>query len=147
MENSIRLEDLFYEGIVGCKAVVRTGGLGEEEAHGITLVTKCRLHSDEDIAILLAIDKEMFTIRIEVARGLAPALLQCRGIGSEGLVLAHGHFVSNVEVGAAELGLLVMDDIFNEAFRGIREAIDIVPISLEIFEDRVDGGEDIEICC
>ena len=67
VQHGVRLEDLLQEGVVGRKAVVGRGGAGEEQAHGVALVAKRRLHADEHVAKLLAVDEQLLAVGVEVA--------------------------------------------------------------------------------
>lgn len=67
MEDCICLEDLLKIGVIGSKAVVGRGRSAEEQPHGVPLIPKGGLHSDEDIAKLLAVDEQIIAIGVEVA--------------------------------------------------------------------------------
>ena len=62
MQHCICSENLFQESVVGGKAVMRGCRLAEQKPHRITLITKGRLNSNEDIPKLLAIDKQVVAI-------------------------------------------------------------------------------------
>mmetsp|Transcript_38127 Transcript_38127/g.78203 ORF Transcript_38127/g.78203 Transcript_38127/m.78203 type:complete len:557 (+) Transcript_38127:2459-4129(+) len=120
-------------------------GLGEEQAHGIALVAERRLHTDEDIAELLAVDQQVQAIRVELPGGLAPVLLELAGVGSELLVLVNVHLVLDVEVGRAHAGLLVVEHRVHDALSCVGHVANVVALPLELLAHRQDGSEDIEV--
>ena len=109
MKYSISFEDFLNKGIICCKSMMRAGRFGEKQPHWIPFIAKCRLNTYEDITILFPIYQKIFSICIQIARGFSPILLQCCGIGSQILVLANTHFVSNSQIWAAELSFFVMN--------------------------------------
>lgn len=56
------LEDALQVGVVSSKAMVGGSTPAEEQRHGVTLIPKGRLHSDEDIAKLPAIDQQVLPL-------------------------------------------------------------------------------------
>ena len=47
--------------------MVRRGRLAEQEPHWVPFISKCGLHSDKDIAVLLSVDHEVIATGIEVS--------------------------------------------------------------------------------
>jgi hypothetical protein len=70
------LSDLLEVGVERREAVVRGGRAAEEEAHRVALVTEGGLDADEHVAELGAEDQQVVPVRVEVARGRSPVLLQ-----------------------------------------------------------------------
>ena len=71
VKNGVGAEDLLKVRVVGGEAVVGRGALGEEQAHGVPLVAERWLHADEDVAEPLAVNQQVGTVRVEIARRLA----------------------------------------------------------------------------
>lgn len=145
VKNCISFEDLLHIRVICSKSMVRASRFREEKAHRITLIAESRLNSDEDVPVLFAIDEEILSIGVQVPRRLSPVLFESSCIRSQLLVLADVHLVDYVEIGAVELGLLVVDDFFDQGLGRFWKAIDVVAIVLELLEDGVDGREDIEV--
>jgi hypothetical protein len=70
------LEHLLNEGVEGGKAVVRGCRSAEQEAHRITLVPEGGLHTDEDVAKLLAKHQQLRAIGVQVACSTNPTFSQ-----------------------------------------------------------------------
>ncbi len=65
--NSTHLEDALQEGIVGSETVVGGGTPTEQEGHGVPLIPKGGLDTDEHIAKLLAIDQQILALGVQLA--------------------------------------------------------------------------------
>lgn len=61
------LEDAFQESVVGSKAMMGGGTPAEEQSHGVPLIAKGGLHTNEHIAKLLAVDQQVLTLRVQLA--------------------------------------------------------------------------------
>ncbi len=146
VEQSVSLEDLLDVGVVSGEAVVRGSALAEEQAHGVTLVTEGGLHADEDVAELLAVHKERLAVGVKLAGRLAPVLLELTGIGGKVLVLVDGHPVLNIQVGAANAGLLVVENSIHEALGCGGPLADVVALTLELLAHSEDGSEHVKVC-
>jgi hypothetical protein len=60
--NPAYLEDALQEGIVGSKAVMGGSAPAEQEGHGVTLIPKGGLDTNEHVAKLLAIDQQVLAL-------------------------------------------------------------------------------------
>eukprot|EP00960_Hanusia_phi_P023345 689242-Hanusia_phi.AAC.1 len=145
VEHSVGAEDALEVGVVGGEAVVGGGALGEEEAHGVTLVPERGLDADEHVAELLAVHQEVLTVRVELTGRLAPVLLQLAGVGGELLVLVDGHAVLDIEVGGADASLLVVEHSIDELLRRLGEVAEVVALADQLLAHREDGGEDVKV--
>ena len=67
VKDSISTKDLLKIGVVSSKAVMGGSGLGEEETHRISLITKSGLDTDEDVAVTLAVDQHVLAVSVELA--------------------------------------------------------------------------------
>mmetsp|Transcript_13345 Transcript_13345/g.28290 ORF Transcript_13345/g.28290 Transcript_13345/m.28290 type:complete len:220 (+) Transcript_13345:1037-1696(+) len=145
VEDSIGLEDLFQESVVGSESVVRTGGLGEEKTHGISLVPERGLHSNENVSELLSVDNEVLPIRVEVSGGGSPVLFQVLGVRSELVVLIGIHAVRDVKLGRVDTGLGVVENRFHDGLLLGGSITDIISLGLKLLEYGLDRVEDIEV--
>ena len=140
--------------------MVRARRFREEQAHRVALIAERRLHADEDVAEALAVDEELGAVRVEVARGLPPVLLERLGVGAQPLVLVDGHAVGHVHVGRVVPSLGVVEDRLHQRLRGGRRSAvglrgegrhverrvaDVVAVPAEVLEDFRDGAEDVEV--
>ncbi len=66
-DNSAHLEDALQEGIVGSKAVMGGGAPTEQEGHGVPLIPKGGLDTNEHVAKLLAIDQQVLALGVQLA--------------------------------------------------------------------------------
>mmetsp|Transcript_5652 Transcript_5652/g.13464 ORF Transcript_5652/g.13464 Transcript_5652/m.13464 type:complete len:248 (-) Transcript_5652:1582-2325(-) len=145
VEDGIGLKDLLKVGVVGGEAMVGRGALGEEQTHRIALVAEGRLHADEDITELLAEHQHVLPVRVQIARCLAPGLLEVSVVRGELLVLVDGHAVGDIERWRVVLGLLVVEDGIHEGLRALGDLAHVVPVFLEITQHLLDGSKDVEV--
>jgi len=95
------LEDVLDVRVVRGEAVVGRRGLGEEQAHRVTLVAEGRLDADEDVAELgLPYTSRFWPSELRWPGRGAPVLVQVLLVQAELLVLLDGHLVDDVEVRA-----------------------------------------------
>ena len=146
VKDGIGLEDLLQVGVVGGEAVVRTGRLGKEQTHRITLVTERRLDANEHITELLSIHKQILAVRVEVAGSGTPVLLEVLRVRGELIVLIGIHAVGNVEVGRRDLGLGIIEDLRHDGLLAVQGGIaNVVSLLLELLEHGLDGIEHIKV--
>ena len=65
--NLAYLEDALQEGIVGSKAVMGGGAPAKQKGHGVSLIPKGGLDTNEHVAKLLAIDQQVLTLGVQLA--------------------------------------------------------------------------------
>ena len=87
VHHAVGLEDELQVGVEGREAVVRRGGLREEQPHGVALVAEGGLHAEEDVAEPLAVDEQVLAVRVQVAGRRAPVLVEVLGVRAKPLVL------------------------------------------------------------
>mmetsp|Transcript_30830 Transcript_30830/g.60333 ORF Transcript_30830/g.60333 Transcript_30830/m.60333 type:complete len:829 (-) Transcript_30830:742-3228(-) len=98
VQDGVGAEDLLKVGVVGGETVVGRGRLGEEEAHGVALVTEGGLDADEDVAELLTVHEQVLAVGVEVAGRRAPVVLEVLRVGGQLAILVHVHAVGHVEL-------------------------------------------------
>ena len=145
VEHSVGLEDRFQECVVGRESVMRTGRLGEEETHGVTLVSERRLHPDEDVAKLPSVDQELLSVGVELSWRGSPVLLEGLGVRAEPLVLLDRHLVGDVQVVGVEPLLLVVENRHDQILLVGGEVADVVPILLQVCQHLEDGSEHVQV--
>mmetsp|Transcript_6591 Transcript_6591/g.14018 ORF Transcript_6591/g.14018 Transcript_6591/m.14018 type:complete len:1056 (+) Transcript_6591:730-3897(+) len=145
MENGVGTEDLLEVRVVSGESVVRTGGLGKQQSHGISLVTERRLDSNEDVSELLSVDNKVLAIGVKVSWSRAPVLFEVSGIRGEVVVFLGAHSVLYVELGGRDLGLRVIEDGFHDFFLGLRGLTNVVSLRLELLQNSLDGVKDIQV--
>ena len=75
--------------------MVGASAAGIQQAHGIAFVAKGGLHPHKNVAEVTAVNQQVLPVAVEVARGLAPVLLQSLGVRGETFVLLHAHAMSD----------------------------------------------------
>ena len=127
VEDGIGLEDLFQVGVVGSETVVRTGGLGEKQPHGVTLVPERRLDTDEDISKLLPVNDQVLAIGVKVSRRRAPVFFQILCVRGKFVVFLSGHAVLDVQFGGVDTSFRVVQDTFHDLLLGVGGISDVIP--------------------
>ena len=145
VQHGVGAEHVLDVRVVRGEAVVGRRGLGEEQAHRVTLVAEGGLDADEDVAELLAVHEQVLAVRVEVPGRGAPVLVQVLLVQAELLVLLDGHLVLDVEVGRRELGLLVVEHGVDQVILVVGHVADVVALLLQALEHAEDGAEDVEV--
>ena len=65
--NPAYLKDALQEGIVGSKAMMGGGAPTKQQGHGVPLIPKGGLDTNEHVAKLLAIDQQVLALGVELA--------------------------------------------------------------------------------
>mmetsp|Transcript_92826 Transcript_92826/g.113691 ORF Transcript_92826/g.113691 Transcript_92826/m.113691 type:complete len:340 (+) Transcript_92826:1893-2912(+) len=145
MQQGICLEDEFQVGIEGGETVMRRRTLGEEKPHGVTLVTKGGLHTQEDVAELFAVDQHILAIGVQLARRWAPVLMQVFGERTQLLVLIHAHAVGHVQLRHRHGRLRVFQNGLLQAFHGVGDVFHRIALLFQFLHDCVDAAKDIQV--
>mmetsp|Transcript_17534 Transcript_17534/g.48843 ORF Transcript_17534/g.48843 Transcript_17534/m.48843 type:complete len:660 (+) Transcript_17534:2749-4728(+) len=119
--------------------------LGEQQAHGVTLVAEGGLHANEDVAELLAKYQQLLTVGVQLPRGLAPVLLQVFRVLAQPLVLIHLHAVGDVEVCGVEAGLLVLQHALDQVTLVVGDITHIVALCLQLLQHTEDGAKHVQV--
>mmetsp|Transcript_27247 Transcript_27247/g.59503 ORF Transcript_27247/g.59503 Transcript_27247/m.59503 type:complete len:1448 (-) Transcript_27247:88-4431(-) len=131
--------------VVGGEAVVGGRRLGEQQAHGVALVPEGGLHADEHVAVALAVHQHALAVRVQVAGGRAPVLVEVGLVVAQLLVLLHRHLVLDVQLRGVELGLLVVEHRLDEPRLRLGELAHVVALLLQHVEALPDGAEHVEV--
>mmetsp|Transcript_27935 Transcript_27935/g.66296 ORF Transcript_27935/g.66296 Transcript_27935/m.66296 type:complete len:513 (-) Transcript_27935:691-2229(-) len=125
--------------------MMRRRGLGKEQPHGVTLVAEGRLHTEEDISEMLAVDQHVATIGVQLSRRRAPVLAQVMGEGAELLVFVHAHTVGDIQVRHGHCCLWVLQNGLLQTLRVVRHILNGVALLLQLSHHCVDAAEDIQV--
>ena len=145
MEHRIGAPDLLEIGVVGRKAMVGTGTAGIQQTHRITLVTEGGLHADEHVAEVAAEHQQVLPVAVEIARRLAPVLLQSLRIRGETLVFLDAHPMGDGQLRSSLHRLGVVDHRLQQCLGCGRQILHVVPLGLHLLHHTVDGTEDVEV--
>ena len=145
VEHGIRTPDLLQVGVIGSEAMMGTGAAGVQKPHGVALVAEGGLHADEHVAEVATEHQQVLAIAVEVARRLAPVLLQPFGVRGETFVLLHAHAVRDRELRSSLHRFGIVDHGFHQTLRSLRQVLDVVPLGLHLLHHPMDGAEHIEV--
>mmetsp|Transcript_74674 Transcript_74674/g.164876 ORF Transcript_74674/g.164876 Transcript_74674/m.164876 type:complete len:683 (+) Transcript_74674:2564-4612(+) len=124
---------------------MRRCALGKQQPHGIALIAEGGLHTQEDVAKLLAVDQEVLAIGVQLARWRSPVLMQVFRERAQLLVLIHTHAVFHIQFGHRHGSLWVFQDGLLQAFDRVRDILHGVALLFQLLHDCIDAPKDIQI--
>ena len=125
---------------------MRTGRFGEQQTHGVTLVSERGLNSNEDISELLSVYNKVLSIRVQVSGCGSPVLLEVLSVRSQLVVFFGTHAVSNIELGRGNPSFRVVQDRLHDCFLIQWCISNIISLRLHLSQDSLDGIKHIEVC-
>ena len=111
VEYGIGSPDVIEIGVVSDKTVMWGGGFAKEQAHGVAFITKGGLYAYKDVSILLTVNEQVLSIRVQMSGGGSPLLDNAIDIGSIGFIFGNRHLIGNIQFRAANHGFRVVQNV------------------------------------
>ena len=144
VQHHVVAEDVFQPQVVGGETVRRCGVVRHEQFSGVGDVPELRLHADDDVAEAGSPDDQVAAVGVHGAGQPPPGAVDACGVFTQHLRVIGGPPAGEFAGLRACAAGAVADEDVRQFLDGVRY-LDGVALLLQATQERVEGGEDVEL--